>query len=122
VNSPTVTLTDRSGKLPINSTYQIRAFRYTSYGDPPVFHTFPDPYTAPDNFGPLIGNGEGLGAQLFLFLSIEGNDPNRIALFPAGKGQGTLELPSLTINGQRYEAQMLEFKFTHAFEFMSLNC
>jgi len=98
VNDPTVRLIEFDGKAPIDTTYQIRAFRQASYGDPAAFHALSDPYTTPDNLGPLIGDGEGSGARFYLFLSIADSDPNpnRLALLPRGQAQGSVRLPSLT--------------------------
>jgi hypothetical protein len=122
VNDPTVRLIEFNGKAPIDSTYQIRAFRHAVYGDPIAFHTLPDPYTTPDNLGPLIGDGEGVGARFYLFLSIADSDSNRLAMLRGTQAPGSVRLPSLTINGQRYDPQTLSFIPKSYFGIAWVNC
>jgi hypothetical protein len=69
-----------------------------------------DHYTTPDNFGPLEGGGEGKYLLWYLYLIMSPQDPQRIATVPRGLVSGTVELPAMTINGQRYESQKLSFK------------
>ena len=48
--------------------------------------------------------------------------PNRLVSLPFDLTEGTIELPAMTINGQRYERQILPFKQTKFFEISPVNC
>jgi hypothetical protein len=41
---------------------------------------------------------------------------------PKGLTEGTIEIPAMTVNGQRYERQILPFKQTKYFEISPVNC
>jgi hypothetical protein len=67
-----------------------------------------------DNFGPLEGSDEPDVLAWYLY----GTD----APIPAGVSGGTLRLPSLTINGQRYESQSVVFTQETFAGVLPVNC
>jgi len=53
---------------------------------------------------------------------VDDDRPNRTVSLPFDLTEGTIEVPAMTINGQRYERQILPFKQTKFFEISPVNC
>ena len=124
LNNPTLRLVGLTDTGAVDLSVQIKAFRHGALGggNPPEFMALPDPFTSPDNFGPLSGSSKNDRYVWFLFLGIDGQNPQRTALPPKGLVRGTIELPSITINGQRYEPQVLPFDRESYSELSPINC
>jgi len=84
-------------------------------GDPREFRGLPDPYSSPNDLGPFVGNSIGDKYVYYFFMGIDENNPGRTASLPFDLLYGTIELPSITINGQRYERQVRPYKQTRFF-------
>jgi hypothetical protein len=108
-----------------DAVYRIKAFRQESLGngEPRSFLALPDPFTQPNNFGPLTGGAQDDQSIFYLYLGIQNVDSVRVALPPPETlSEGSIELPSLSINGQRFESQTLSFVRKHYFDFVTANC
>jgi len=70
--------------------------------------------SSPDNFGPLNASDEPGALAWYAFGT---HTP-----IPAGVSDGTLRLPSLTINGQRYESQSVSFTQKAFVGVLPVNC
>ena len=90
--------------------------------DPPEFRALPDPYTTPHNLGPFVGSSNGDRYVYYFFTGVDEINANRGASLPFDLLYGTIELPSMTINGHRYEPQILPFKQTKFSEISPINC
>lgn len=77
---------------------------------------------SPDDRGPFVGSTRGNEYVYHFFMGIDENSPGHIGLLPADLLRGTMELPPMTINGHRYERQVLTFKRTLFFAFTLVNC
>jgi hypothetical protein len=102
---------------PYETTLSIRAAPHGGVGNagpPEIYRTRQDPYTSPDNFGPLAG-GDEQGTLLWYLYKTDGS-------IPPGTISGTLTLPSLTIDGHRYEPQSLSFAQDTFFGVTPVNC
>jgi hypothetical protein len=91
-------------------------------GDPREFRRLPYPYTSPSDLGPFVGNSVGDRYVYHFFMGTDENNPQRTVTLPVDLLYGTIELPSITINGQRYDRQTLPFKQTRFSEIASVNC
>ena len=83
--------------------------------DPAAFSMAPDPYTAPDNFGPLRGGAHDGFPLWYLFdedVSARAPDAPDPAAFLDRLKSGTVQVPALTINGRTWPAQVLPFTRT----------
>jgi hypothetical protein len=106
-------------------SYHIKAFKQESLGsgEPRSFLALSDPYTGPDNFGPLAGGSAADQSYFYLYVGIEDGNANRVAPpLPESVIRGFIDLPSLTINGQRYERQSLPFARKPYVGIMPANC
>lgn len=93
----------------------LRAVRHGNPRGPrKYFGLRPDPYTSPDNFGPLAGDGAD-GASLWYQYATDGSIPNDLR-------NGIVTLPPLTIDGQRYGAQTLNFTRERFVGVAPVNC
>jgi hypothetical protein len=101
---------------PFEATLTLRATPggFRNVGPYKIYGTRVDPYTSPDNFGPLKG-GEDRG--ITLWYEYGANSP-----IPQDTTGGTLMLPSLTINGQHYEAESLTFTQKTSVGVAPINC
>jgi hypothetical protein len=90
--------------------------------DPPEFRALPDPYTSPDSLGPYVGSSNGDRYVYYFFSGVDEIRVDRGASLPSDLLYGTVELPSMTINGHRYEPQILPFKQTKFSEIAPINC
>jgi hypothetical protein len=89
---------------------------------PAQFMQTVDHYTAPDNYGPLQGGGEGKYLLWYKYLLYDPKDPQGRWHLPKGLAEGTIEVPAMTINGQRYDPQILFFKRESLFGLAAVNC
>lgn len=124
LNDDTIRIEGWAANGPVAVPYRIKAFRRISIGDanPRAFTVLPDPYTTPDNFGPLLGASKGQQSLYYLFLAVDQQNSNHLAVSPRGLSRGTVVIPAMTINGQHYEEQRLPFlRKTHV-EIMPVNC
>lgn len=122
----TVQLTDN--KITVNGAGKSTTIHFKAYprgaggnGDPVDFAVSAH-YTSPDALGPFEGRSVGNRYVYYLFMGADENRPNRLMSPPFGLTEGTIELPAITINGQRYEPQILPFKQTKYFEISPVNC
>ena len=89
--------------------------------DPPEF-SVTAPYTSADNLGPFEGRSVGNRYIYYFFMGVDEDHPNRTVSLPFDLIEGTIVLPAIIINGQRYEPQSLTFKQTKYFGISSVNC
>jgi hypothetical protein len=108
----------------VQKTVHFKAFRQGAAGndDPPEFRALPDPYTSRDNLGPYVGSSNGDRYVYYFFMGVDEADAHRGASLPFGLLYGTIELPSMTIDGHRYEPQILPFKQARFSEISPINC
>jgi len=123
LNGNSVHIIGSADSGPIDTTIPIRAARhdYVRKGDPLEFG-MRDPFTSVDNFGPLLGdtsNGRNLWHS---FISVSSEPRPHVISTPLGLIRGTVELPSITINGQSYEAQSIPFERRVHTEISPINC
>lgn len=90
--------------------------------NPKEFQAFPDPVISDNNFEPVIGNSKGGNHIWQLYLAMDNQVPNRLLQVPRGLISGTIELPSITVNGQKYESQRLQFRRERYSELSPVNC
>jgi hypothetical protein len=108
---------------PVQTTVHFKTYPRGAAGnnDPPDF-AVSAPYTAADTLGPLEGRSAGGRYVYYLFMGADQNRPNRLISPPFDLTEGTIELPAMIINGQRYEPQILPFKQTQYSEISPINC
>jgi hypothetical protein len=120
-NEITVNGVGKSGA--VQTTVHFKAYPRGAGGnnDPPDF-ALSATYTSADTLGPFEGRSVGDRYVYYLFMGADDNRPNRLISPPLDLTEGTIELPAMTINGQRYEQQLLPFKQTKYFEISPVNC
>jgi hypothetical protein len=103
---------------------RIKAAKHGSLGNvhPQEFLALPDPFTGENNLGPFNGASKNGRHVLHLFAAVDDQIPNLLVKAPLGLLSGTIELPSMTVNGQRYERQRLQFKRKSYAELSPINC
>jgi hypothetical protein len=91
---------------------------------PPEFRGLPDPFTSRDFFGPLQGASRDGHNLWYFFLAETGAGEGQIRTISAPRGlqRGSVELPPMTINGQHYDAQTLQFERHVHLELIPVNC
>jgi hypothetical protein len=116
LDDPTLRIHGLSREGAFDAVLRLRANRHAGLANagPPRIFLSADPYTTPDNFGPLWGADNHGPLQWYEFLAT--------GQLTKGAISGTLELPSLTINGQRYESQVLVFSRKRFVGFTPINC
>jgi hypothetical protein len=104
LNGKTVHITGLSDSGPDDVIIPIRAAKHGSLGsiDPREFRDTRDPFTTPNNFGPLTGETENGSYIWYMFIGELPIPPTLI--------RGIVELPPMTINGEHYEPQVLHFE------------
>ena len=124
LNDDTIRIAGTSKSAQFEKSVRIKAFRQGSSGngDPRQFRRLPDPYGSPSDLGPFVGNSVGDSYVYHFFMGIDENNPERTVSLPVDLIYGTIELPSMTINGQRYDRQTLPFKQTRFSEIAPINC
>ena len=97
---------------PVDESFPLRAVPQGALGtiNPPEFVGLRDPFLSPLNFGPLAGVTERGRYIWYLFIAETVSEPRRIMSPPNGLLRGTVQLPSMTINGELYEPQTLQFE------------
>lgn len=120
LNGNAVRIVGSADSGPIDTTIPIRAARHEV--DRREFSDLPDPFTSADNFGPLTGETDHGRFRWYSFLSESSASPPRVTGSPRGLIRGTVELPSITINGQSYGAQVLPFERRVHYGIFPLNC
>jgi hypothetical protein len=120
-NKITVNGVGKSG--PAQTTVHFKAYPRGAGGnnDPPDF-ALSATYTSADTLGPFEGRSVGGRYVYYLFMGADDNRPNGLISPPFELTEGTIELPAMTINGQRYEPQILPFNQTKFFEISPVNC
>ena len=123
LNDNTINVNGISQSGPVERTIYFKAFPQGSGGnnDPPEF-SVRAPYTSPDALGPFEGRSVSNRYVYYFFMGVDDDRPNRMVSLPFDLTEGTIELPAMTINGQRYERQTLPFKQTKYFEISPVNC
>jgi hypothetical protein len=123
LNDNTIKVDGVSKSGPVQRTVHFKVFPQGSGGnnDPPEFSVRP-PYTSPDSLGPFEGRSAGNRYVYYFFMGVDDNRPDRTVSLPIDLTEGTIELPAMTINGQRYERQILPFKQASHFEISPVNC
>src|SRR5882757_2616090 len=108
---------------PVQKTVHFKAFPQGAGGndDPPEF-SVRAPFTSPDSLGPFEGRSVGNHYVYYFFMGVNDDHPDRMVSLPFDLTEGTIQLPAMTINGQRYEPQILPFKQTKFFEISPFNC
>jgi hypothetical protein len=121
LNGHTVHIIGSTDSGQIDTTIPIRAAQhdYVRKGDPLEF-SLRDPFTSEDHFGPLLGDTNNGRNLWYRFVSVT-SEPRRIPT-PRELIRGTIELPSITINGQTYEAQSIPFERRVHVEISPINC
>ena len=102
---------------PFDVTLTLRAMSHGGYanmGPDKIYGGTSDPYTAHDNFGPLQG-GSNYGRLNWYRFGASGS-------IPRGAESGTLKLPSLSIDGQSYDPQVLTFMEKTYLGIQPINC
>ncbi|MGH8210432.1 MAG: hypothetical protein ACREU6_12745 [Steroidobacteraceae bacterium] len=124
LNGNTVHIISIADSGPIDLTIPIRAARHGSRGngDPREFYGMRDPFTSADNFGPLAGDTDHGRYLWYLFISETAESPPHIIRTPHGLIRGTVELPSISINGQTYDAESVPFERRVHTEISPINC
>lgn len=123
LNDNTINVNGISHSGPVQRIIHFKAFPQGAGGnnDPPEF-AVRAPYTSRDALGPFEGRSVGDRYVYYFFNGVDDDHPNRMVSLPIDLTEGTIELPSMTINGQRYERQILPFKQTKYFEISPVNC
>jgi hypothetical protein len=125
LNGKTVEVSGMMGAAPFRTTLNLKAVSHKSMGtgyEPAQFMASVDHYTTPDNFGPLEGATNGTYLLWYSYLMMSPDDPRKILFIPKGLSEGTIEIPPMTINGQRYESQKLTFKRESFVGMAAVNC
>jgi hypothetical protein len=125
LNGRTIEIDGAIGTNPYNATFALKAASHASIGtgaEPPEFMASIDHYTTPDNFGPLEGGGDGSYLLWYSYLIVSQQDPRQPGSVAAGLDEGTVEIPSITINGRTYESQKLPFKRERFVGLAAVNC
>jgi hypothetical protein len=123
LNDNTINVNGVSQSGPVQRTVHFKSFPQGAGGnnDPPEF-AVRAPDTRPDELGPFEGRSVGNRYVYYFFMGVDDDRPNRTVSLPFDLTEGTIELPAMTINGQRYERQVLPFKQTKYPEISPVNC
>jgi len=119
-----VIVSARTSKGSVTEIGTLRAVRHGSFGtgEPAKFAWQPDPYTSPTMLGPLQGAAVGSRYMWYLFAVFDQSQPRSLLRIPPGFVSGTVELPPLVINGQRYPAQVISFTEDKKTKLTPVNC
>jgi hypothetical protein len=122
LNGKTVRMRGSAAYGSVDVTVPIRGARHGELGngDPREFGGR-DPFTAADDFGPFSG-GTASGHYLWYLFISETPDSRRIIPTPQRLIRGTVELPSMTINGRYYDSQTIPFEEQAHTEISPVNC
>jgi hypothetical protein len=125
LNGKTIKIDGHVGATAYKATPNLKATSHAQSGvgyAPPQFMESIDHFTTPDNFGPLEGGGNGNYLLWYLYVFMSPDDSRKLLLVPKGLTEGTIEIPPMTINGQRYESQKLTFKRKSFVGMAAVNC
>jgi hypothetical protein len=122
LNGTTMEITGVIGGALYQSTIDLEAEKRGtgSSGSPPQFYVLSDPYTTKDNFGPLEGGGDGQYIRWYSYTA-KGHDYRNPAVSKA-LTEGTITIPALTIDGERFDVQRLTFKRETSVGLVAVNC
>ncbi len=124
LNGNAVRISGTTNSGPVDATIPIKAARHGSLGngDPREFSALRDPFTSPDYFGPLTGDTHDGKYVWYLFISETDETQPHLTPSPRGLIRGMVELPSITINGLRYDPQSLPLEHRVHTGISSINC
>jgi hypothetical protein len=105
----------------------LRAVRHGSFGNwlghSPPFLWQPDPYRSPTDLGPLQGGGtRSDGYFWYLFAAFPSVNSTRSLVLPANAIDGVIRLPRITVDGQHYPPQFIQFNRRTLARVMPVNC
>jgi hypothetical protein len=124
----TVKITGSTQSGPVEFTADIKPTSIGSFGSDTPYEfmafyarTYRD--VADNYFGPFKGASKGNRHIWHLFTAFdESQKPRRVVQVPRGLVSGTIELPALAVNGQRFEPQKLPFRRDSYFQIVPINC
>jgi hypothetical protein len=125
LNGDTVKMAGSTNAGPISKEIRLRLVPQSMVGlnVPPEFRKLPDPFNSDlTTLGPLTGASSNGHYRWYLFVGTNGREPERFVGPPSGLLEGTVEIPSITIDGQRYPAQVLALKRESYFTVLPVNC
>ena len=125
LNGDTVKIAGSTKDGPVNKEILLRLAPQQMVGlnVPPEFRKLPDPFNSDlTTLGPLTGASSGGYYRWYLFVSRDGREPEHFVGPPLGLLEGTIEIPPITIDGQRYPAQVLPLNRTSYLTVMPVNC
>lgn len=125
LNGRTIQIDGVIGTTAYKATFDLKAASHASIGtgaEPPEFMASVDHYTTPDNLGPLEGGSDGKYLLWYLYLVVSQQDPRQPARISTEVTEGSVEIPSMTINGQTYESQKLKFIRERFVGLAAVNC
>src|SRR4029077_18561445 len=123
-NSDVVTISGSTKEGPVNKAIRLQPWPQREMAPylPPEFKKLPDPYNDHlSALSPLPGASSDGNSQWYLLLG-RSEQGDKMSGPPHGLLEGTIEIPPITINGQRYPAQSLPLKWTSNVEVLPTNC
>lgn len=105
----------------------LRAQSHASFGNwlqhSEPFLWLPDPYRSPADLGPLLGGGTRSGGYYwYLFAAFPSANATRSLELPPDVIDGVIQLPPITVTGERYPQQSIPFKKRTLDRIMPINC
>jgi len=91
-------------------------------GETRDFLWVPDPFQGEQYFGPLQGYSDGSHYAWYLFAGFSDDHTKYLSQMPKGILEGTVELPTISINGVQYPAQVIPFHSEKAVGIHPINC
>jgi hypothetical protein len=124
LNGDAIKIEGESSNGPITALLRIKPMGRGSVGtiNPREFLQLPDPCSSNGSFGPFVGETKNGGHLWCMFLATSESDPHRIAHLPPGLVSGVVEIPSVTVNGIRYDPARLPFRREPYREMAPINC
>ena len=124
----TMKITGRTEAGPVQFAAAMKPASIGSFGsvNPPEFmafyaSTYKD--VADNYFGPFTGASKGDRHIWYLFTAFdESQVPRRVVQVPRGLVNGTIELPALAVNGQKFDPEKLSFRRDSYRGFTPINC
>lgn len=115
LNGREVHISGTTDQGPLEVSFPIGAAAQGTFGPvyPGEFVGLPDPFSSPDNYGPLTGLTQNGRYIWYLFVAYQVDphgDPKQQASTPSQLLRGSVELPPMTIDGQQYGPQKLHFE------------
>ena len=105
----------------------LRAQSHASFGNwlqhSEPFLWQPDPYRSPTDLGPLQGGGTRSGGYFwYLYAAFPSANSMRSLELPPDVINGVIQLPPITVGGERYPPQSIPFKKRTLGRVMPINC